>query len=865
MTTEAASALVSDEPISPRDKSQMGQSMGQSIGSINSTIDSMEIRADPDAQATVTDFLDFTEHLPSDVIRSLALIGKLDQTYVDASAKVNDLTTAWGQLPSLPPNARPSPVQLRADISENLRHAVNSRLYSHAEAVRMAENINKHYNRAKTIFTKLQDMLEHFPTAEEQQKSPVISVKSPQLSRTPKAAVGTTKDGQRVHRRRVPRVIVPGEVLAPYELDFNAYSDESDASSSGEEPDSPTKRPGSRGTPGPPARIKLVNKRQKTPASQRPPKPSSTRPPRAFTVNVPGSTTAAPIVLQPPPENAPPGSADAPWLQLTPYELARLRKRMKKNAVWNPSDTMIARELKTLGRGPEAYREAKKKAEEQGIPFESALPVPITGESGSKVLPEGAISVDALEEDLPVSNKGMKLNEAKKLKREAMAKLAVEEAEESERKFAEAARRFLGSGGGSSNAANAESSADGGNRGSNNRVKTRTSHKRKREGEGEPERPEENPGSETPAPGKRVKTETPVPPPQLTPHVGAQARSLTPIPPPVILPQSTTPVPIPIPRHPSDQSAKASTSPPATTAVSAMNTVVTTVPTKPPAEMPIHPPGFERGKSATPILPPVREQPRRETRQDTAKKLTHNPTQQPQIKEQTPQPQPPPQQQRQSSRQPSVPARASVSRGPTPAPEGRRPTSRGKAMSQEPSAASLAADRPRRSSTARNTPAPEQRQPGAAGAWAGAGTGTGTGTALGGGNKRAKRPAPGVVSTTSSGGNSAVGKRKAAPRKKARAQRKEKGQQIEVEMEEVDDEGNPIDPEEPRYCLCNGVSFGTMIQCDNTDNCKGEWFHLECVNLEDIPARTTKWYCPDCRVALNIGEKGEVNARGVKK
>jgi hypothetical protein len=34
---------------------------------------------------------------------------------------------------------------------------------------------------------------------------------------------------------------------------------------------------------------------------------------------------------------------------------------------------------------------------------------------------------------------------------------------------------------------------------------------------------------------------------------------------------------------------------------------------------------------------------------------------------------------------------------------------------------------------------------------------------------------------------------------------------------EVDDEGNLIDPEEPRYCLCNRVSFGTMIQCDNVD------------------------------------------------
>jgi hypothetical protein len=127
-----------------------------------------------------------------------------------------------------------------------------------------------------------------------------------------------------------------------------------------------------------------------------------------------------------------------------------------------------------------------------------------------------------------------------------------------------------------------------------------------------------------------------------------------------------------------------------------------------------------------------------------------------------------------------------------------------------------------------------------------------------------------------------VGKRKAPPKKKARLTKKEKGQ-METEMEDVDDEGNPISSEEPRYCLCNRVSFGTMIQCDNVDvsnadpsrtepqeltleqNCKQEWFHLECVGLSDIPARTTKWYCPDCRKALNIGEKGEISARGVRK
>ena len=108
---------------------------------------------------------------------------------------------------------------------------------------------------------------------------------------------------------------------------------------------------------------------------------------------------------------------------------------------------------------------------------------------------------------------------------------------------------------------------------------------------------------------------------------------------------------------------------------------------------------------------------------------------------------------------------------------------------------------------------------------------------------------------------------------------------------EVDDDGNVIDPNEPRYCLCNGVSFGTMIQCDNDvsedvataapassgkrsrnkqkltppkQNCKYEWFHLECVGLSEIPARTTKWYCPECRVLLNIGGRGEVTSRGVK-
>jgi len=54
----------------------------------------------------------------------------------------------------------------------------------------------------------------------------------------------------------------------------------------------------------------------------------------------------------------------------------------------------------------------------------------------------------------------------------------------------------------------------------------------------------------------------------------------------------------------------------------------------------------------------------------------------------------------------------------------------------------------------------------------------------------------------------------------------------------------PIDPNEPTYCLCNRVSFGEMVGCDNPD-CKIEWFHFECVGLTAPPKG--KWYCPECK------------------
>jgi len=53
-----------------------------------------------------------------------------------------------------------------------------------------------------------------------------------------------------------------------------------------------------------------------------------------------------------------------------------------------------------------------------------------------------------------------------------------------------------------------------------------------------------------------------------------------------------------------------------------------------------------------------------------------------------------------------------------------------------------------------------------------------------------------------------------------------------------------IDPDEPTYCLCDQVSYGEMIGCDN-DLCPIEWFHFNCVQLSGKPKG--KWFCPKCR------------------
>ncbi|KAK3337048.1 inhibitor of growth proteins N-terminal histone-binding-domain-containing protein [Cercophora scortea] len=62
-----------------------------------------------------------------------------------------------------------------------------------------------------------------------------------------------------------------------------------------------------------------------------------------------------------------------------------------------------------------------------------------------------------------------------------------------------------------------------------------------------------------------------------------------------------------------------------------------------------------------------------------------------------------------------------------------------------------------------------------------------------------------------------------------------------------DDDAMDIDEDEAgddkKYCMCQNVSYGDMVACDNED-CPFEWFHWSCVGLKSEP--NGKWYCPSC-------------------
>jgi len=55
----------------------------------------------------------------------------------------------------------------------------------------------------------------------------------------------------------------------------------------------------------------------------------------------------------------------------------------------------------------------------------------------------------------------------------------------------------------------------------------------------------------------------------------------------------------------------------------------------------------------------------------------------------------------------------------------------------------------------------------------------------------------------------------------------------------------PVLSNEPLYCVCQNISYGEMIACDN-DACRLEWFHYGCVGLDVNYKPSGSWLCTEC-------------------
>ncbi|KAF2486444.1 hypothetical protein BDY17DRAFT_315251 [Neohortaea acidophila] len=671
---------------------------------------SRQAPTDPDIQATLSDFLTYTEHFPSQFTRALALIASQREHAERKIGKVHEYATQYSILPSIE-NGKPDPVQLRRDISYALEEAERACRMAVEEAGRLDDTCERESRRLDVVIERLKAQ----PMPPSRDPTPEQSaLTSPNLKR--ERRMSTRGDDIKPESRKLQdkaatklrgrKVMVPGEVLPPPDPNAPAESI-SDWTSPRHSP--PLEEPpllDKKATPRPRSRTPKVPKSSEK--DRKTPKPRGPRAPGQPGTNahsaVAGiSTSNALLALTQPPDDAPKGSKWLPWMKLTEWEMAKLRKRMKKNAIWVPSQTMVRRELKNLGRGV-AGREAARKSEEEGGPafVDEHEPDPtkvlISGEESAQI--NAILGNDQLymddggdDADQELINRGMRLNEAKKLKRQRM--LEDQRLQEEQELKAQIARE------------QGIEVAEG-------KVGNKDGKKRKRES--------------TPlTTGTAMAAETPDP---LT-KAG------------------------PAPKRLKLNASKVPLAPPGASASS---------PTKP---------SSSRNRRVT--TPPI------------------------------------------SKSRPTLVLKAS------------------KAVSEEPPNRRAAL---RRASIA-SLPNGNLTSPRIA-------------TANKSG-RRNRRPAPGILTTADAeSAKVGVSKRKAAPHKKGSTAVSKAATAANTLLPEPVTE-EYIDPDEPRYCICGDVSWGTMIACDNEENCEKEWFHLSCVGLQDLPPRRTKWYCPDCRKRLKKG------------
>ena len=725
------------------------------------------ITPDPDAQNLVNDFIDYTEFFPSDLIRSLTLIGKLDNLYLDTTAKVHSLTATYGTLPSLPVTQRQDAQLLRKQISAALDYAIHCRESASAEANRLYLVTERHCARISTVKRKLQQL--PLPPSPDSPTAPASA--QSQNARTRRTAAASAVDGERksritlhldgtrlAHRQANATNQQKGRdrigAAAP-ELDVSGSDAEAQGNGSGPESElsgddemsgnhehEPSGRQGDKTANG----KKLKPTKIRIPKIPMVPNGDGHDPASADALAA-LSTGNILANLEPPPADAKPGSKHAPWYKLTEWEMARLRKRMKKNAIWNPSDTMIRRELADMGRGRENYEKARAHAEATGEEFLDEDPIDPT----KKNLGPGEISFSPLsKEDMQLVNRGMRLNEAKKLKKETLAR---EQAARDAMEIEEASRRIADAGHSMkslftrSSGIIAQSSLPSSPELAKN-ISSRTK-KRKREGSVE---------------GNGAKRES-VSIPAIDAFNQAPKRLKIAPPRPLALTDSNSRS-----RNLAGSSSSATT-----------------------IKVPLAPAGSSAANSANAAV--RRATVHSSTPFDSLKKVS------------TP-----------TTAAMSRPRRASgLSKATTPdlstpglKGSNSRPRSRGGIVSSSAKAAS--AEPPskgegrelrglRRGSNVSLPASPRSGHPRT-------------------NVKRGKKAAPGLITAGEDGGTKvSVGKRKAAPKKRGSIAEKKRSDKDGDAAERIDsgEAGEDIDPNEERYCYCGDVSYGTMIACEADD------------------------------------------------
>ncbi|KAF2006224.1 hypothetical protein P154DRAFT_615568 [Amniculicola lignicola CBS 123094] len=789
--------------------------------------------ANPDAHTTVNDFLDYTEYFPSDLVRSLRLIGDLDSTYDDATQTVHELTRTYGRLPDIPASERPDPVSLRSHIAAALDKAISCRESSLAEATRLYEVAERHSKRLGIIKTKLQALPQ--PPSRDPTPAPVSPQATRPLNRsydkTPRLHLhfDTSRHGANTSRPRDrSRKNVTSARGRSRRHSTSSVDSQADSVRSGIQP-----------TPKKSRKEKAPRVRQGTNVHS----------------SVAGiSTSNALALLEPPPPNAKPGSKHAPWFKLTEYEMAVLRKQMKKNAFWCPSDTMIRRELEKKGRGNEAFDLAVARCAATGEELLNEEPEPpparnedvVMADAEPPVAPETPPApvpppppVEPVQETtnentvaaIAVVNKGEPKEERKvnRESRRAKAGRDIDQLEEITQSLGEAAEilkeiKF---------AADAVDPAPVTRRKSTIKL----SNKRKRDST--------PPAVETSATiANTTAASTPVDNTREPSLASQDQDSSTKQPDPkrlrLIAPAPPSPAAAPSPSVPSTPQP---TTPAAPTPVAAVlpplvtETIKTTT-----IQVPLAPSGPGTPKSATkppskvpsrhvtPAVPsptenkksPINAAPLQSTtvtaassrprRESVAPHKVPSPVEAPVLPakmQKTPPPVPEP------SRSSPMPMPPRSSRGHVPTP---------KAQSEEPKPNESGKPRELRRHSIFSQSAMSQplRM-----------------------STRKKPPPKGEVTSNEDGQKTVTNV------KRAQGNKNKKRKPVDEPMESDD-----IDPDEPKYCVCDDVSWGEMIQCDN--HCEKDWFHLECLNMtaKDLPPRRAKWYCPECREKLNTDAYG---------